>query len=350
MENILFIFILVGILTILLAWGFRYLPDEKWQILAVTPRQKMGSDTWYGLNLTFYGLFNALAYSFGAGMLILLLASAEMPVAAWLPLIVGILGICVPASKIIARIVEKKPSTFTVAGASFVGMLITPVLVCMINQTIGHHMGFSVSLVPVMAALGIAYAFGEGIGRLACISFGCCYGRPISQFPPRIQRLVSRFCFVFSGKTKKIAYAHGLDGQKVLPVQAVTSIIFCTGGLLGVGLFLYGYETAAFLSVVGITQVWRLISEVFRADYRGGGKVSAYQRLAAVSVVLAMAIAFFAPETRSVEVHIADGLRALWNPLVILFLQSAAVGIFLYTGRSRVTGANLTFFVIHDRI
>ncbi|MFZ3045054.1 MAG: prolipoprotein diacylglyceryl transferase, partial [Desulfatirhabdiaceae bacterium] len=234
MENLIFILILAGILTILLTWGFRYLPDEKWQILAVTPRKKMNANTWNGINLTFYGLFNALAYSFGAGMLILLLASAEMPIAVWLPLIACILGICVPASKIIARIVEKKPSTFTVAGASFVGMLITPLLVAAINITIGEGMGFSVPLVPVMAALGIAYAFGEGIGRLACISFGCCYGRPISEFPEKIQRLITRFCFVFSGKTKKIAYAHGLDGQKVLPVQAVTSVIFCLDGLLGV--------------------------------------------------------------------------------------------------------------------
>ena len=33
----------------------------------------------------------------------------------------------------------------------------------------------------VLAALAIGYILGEGLGRLACLSFGCCYGKPLDQ-------------------------------------------------------------------------------------------------------------------------------------------------------------------------
>jgi hypothetical protein len=36
-------------------------------------------------------------------------------------------------------------------------------------------------IVPALAAVMIAYTFGEALGRLACISFGCCYGVSISK-------------------------------------------------------------------------------------------------------------------------------------------------------------------------
>ena len=85
-------------------------------------------------------------------------------------------------------------------------------------------------------------------------------------------------CFVFSGKTKKIAYAHGLDGQKVIPVQALTSLIFCASGLAGVYLFLEGHYQTAFLQAVVVTQFWRFVSELLRADYRGEGKISVREK------------------------------------------------------------------------
>ena len=62
-------------------------------------------------------------------------------------------------------------------------------------------------MLETMGAIFIAYAFGEGIGRLACISFGCCYGKPLSECNPLIERIFQRWNFAFQGKTKKIAYA-----------------------------------------------------------------------------------------------------------------------------------------------
>jgi prolipoprotein diacylglyceryltransferase len=88
-------------------------------------------------------------------------------------------------------------------------------------------------LMPVMAALATAYALGEGVGRLACISFGCCYGKPMDQVHPLLRRLFARHAFVFTGPTKKIAYADGLDGREIFPIQAVTATLYCAAALAG---------------------------------------------------------------------------------------------------------------------
>jgi hypothetical protein len=47
---------------------------------------------------------------------------------------------------------------------------------------------------------------------------------------------------------------------------------------------------------------------------------------------------------------IAAGLGMLWNPAVLLFCQALWLAVFLFTGRSMVTGSTLSFFVRSDRI
>lgn len=351
MSNIIFISALICSLVGLLAWGFRHLPRERWQVLAVVPEKMLASGTWRGLNLTFYGVFNALAYTFAAGILVLLLATAGVPMLQWMTLILSITLLCLPAAEIIARIVEGKRNTRTVAGAAFAGMLVAPIVVLLINVVTNRIGGPPLPLLPVMAALSIAYCFGEGIGRLACISFGCCYGRPISSYPVWMQRLFSRWCFVFTGKSKKIAYAHHLDGQAVLPIQAITSVVLCLTGCIAALLYLNGEFSVAFLSAVCVEKLWRWISEFFRADFRGSGSVTAYQWLSIASIPLAALIVFGAPESGcNAALDILNGFSALWSPHALLFLEGIAVAVFLYTGRSRVTGAHLEIFVYGDRI
>lgn len=48
--------------------------------------------------------------------------------------------------------------------------------------------------------------------------------------------------------------------------------------------------------------------------------------------------------------QISQGLRLLWNPAIILLCQFIWIGIFLYMGRSQVTGARISFHVRKDRI
>lgn len=352
MNNWIFMAILVSILGSLFVWGFRHLPREGWQVFAVIPAQKTASGAWNGLNLTFYGVFNALAYTFAATVLILLLETAGVPRFAWMSLIVMISLICLPAAKIIARIIENKPNTLTVAGASFAGILFAPIIVLFINRISERFGGGGLPLIPVMAALGIAYCIGEGIGRLACISFGCCYGKPIDRCPSWVQRIFGPFCFVFTGKTKKIAYAHHLDGRKVLPIQAISSVVLTFTGCLSMMFFLEGGVSTALLIAVCVEKLWRWGSEFFRADFRGVGSISAYQWLSLCAIPLVICIALSAPVqgVGNGPLDIRVGLNALWSPQALLFLEGIALAIFLYTGRSRVTGSRLEIFVYSDRI
>jgi len=203
MHKELFISFLGLLLLLLFRWAFRHLPHEKWQILAVIPRYKTDAHCWQGLNLTYYGFFIASAYTFALSILLVLLNTTGMDLIGVGFIMLAMLVICLPSARIIARIVEKKPGTLTVAGASFVGLVLLPFLVYLTNQTLGRWMDFHISLRIMLAAVSTAYAFGEGIGRLACISFGCCYGKPLESCSVQVQSLFRKFHMVFTGPTKK---------------------------------------------------------------------------------------------------------------------------------------------------
>lgn len=188
------------------------------------------------------------------------------------------------------------------------------------------------------------------MGRLACISFGCCYGKQLSQCAPFLRTLFGKRNFIFSGKTKKIAYESGLDGQKVVPVQAFSAVINSAAGLAGTALFLLSQFGAAFLLTVVVTQVWRFFSEFLRSDFRGHAKISAYQKMNVAAVCYAVALTALLPGTVLPAVDLEAGLQTLWSPIMILFLQCLWAVFFLYTGRSKVTGSTLDFFVHRDRI
>lgn len=346
--NEIFVGCLGGIFIAIFTWAFKTLPQENWQILATIPKEKQsaGDYEWKGENLTYYGLFNAFAYFFGVAMVLILLGSISIPMPAILGITGLVLAVCIPCSSIIARIVEKKKYTFTVGGASFVGILLTPIILLLVNSLMPQ----SVPVMPALAAISIGYTFGEGLGRLACISFGCCYGKPLKDCPIWIRTLFEKMHFVFQGKTKKIAYAHGLDGEKVFPVQAITVILYASTGLTGVYLFLKGQYFTTYILTLVITQVWRIVSEFLRADYRGNGYISVYQKMSAIAVVYGCAILPILPHSPLLKADILKGITYLWNPTVILLLQGLWIAIFLRTGRSKVTGAFINFHVIRERL
>ncbi len=350
MANEIFLIALTAIFMMLLRWGFKTLPGENWQIIASVPVSRDVSGRWRGINLTYYGLLSANAYIAAISILLILMGTLKVPLIGVFTTIVTILLICVPASRFIARIVEKKSHTFTIGGASFLGILIAPWVLSFINTTVGAKMGYSIPPIPALAAFIISYAFGEGMGRLACISFGCCYGKPLSRSHNLIQRLFHNYCFMFSGKTKKIAYESGLDGVKVIPIQAITAVLYITTGIFGTFLFLESYYSTAFIMTMVVTQAWRSFSEVLRADYRGGGRISIYQIMAIIAIGYSLGIIPFLPSTPAIEAGITVGLLSLWSPAVIFFSLGLWFAIFLYTGRSTVTGSTVTFHVHKDRI
>ena len=198
--------------------------------------------------------------------------------------------------------------------------------------------------------MSIAYTLGEGIGRLACISFGCCYGKPLADCSPLINKIFQKHNFIFSGKTKKIAYADAFDGKRVIPVQALTTVIYSLTGLAGCYLFLKGFTTAAFVLTLIVTQIWRAFSEFLRADFRGEGKISGYQIMALVACCYGLFIAYIFNQTFTGTPDLARGLAALWNPALLIFFLALWIAIFLYMGKSRVTTSLIEIHVLRENI
>jgi hypothetical protein len=351
MSAELFLTVLAALDAALFAWAFRALPQERWQFLAVMPVGKTRAGAWRGLNLTFYGFFQATSNALAVVIVFMLLGSIGVTAKAVFALVAITFALCWPAARLIARVVEKKAHTFTIGGAVFAGGLMAPWIVESLNVTLARALGGAIPVVPALAAMSVAYAYGEGLGRLACISFGCCYGKSLDQLSPRLRRLFESFNFTFKGATKKVAYEGSLEGARVAPIQAITAVVFIVIALAGAYLFLKSYFTATLLFVVAGTQVWRFLSEKLRADHRGGTqKISAYQVMALSMAPYATAVVLLFPGGQTETPEIAAGLGLLWNPAVLLFCQALWLAVFLITGRSVVTGSTLSFFVRADRI
>jgi hypothetical protein len=350
MENVLFILFLAVMISLLFQWAFRNLPNEQWQILAAVPVSRMGPERWKSINLTYYGVFSANATVAATALFFFLCGAAKVPFAGSAGVAAILLLFCMPASRFIARLVEGRPYTFTAGGSFFVGTLLSPWVTALVNR-VGESLGSaSIPAEPCLAALAIACSMGEGLGRLACISFGCCYGKPLSQVSPRVRRFFESHCFVFVGRTKKIAYESGLEGEKVVPIQAVTAVLLVLTALSSAFLFLRTSYLAAFIVSSVAAQGWRFVSETLRADYRGEGKVSAYQIMGMIGIIYSLAVALWSQDLHGPPASVGDGLKSLWNPALILILFTLWVTVFIYTGRSRVTGSNVVFHVFHARI
>jgi len=350
MANHLFLLILAVLSAAALNWGFRHLPGRQWQIWATMPSYDGTTGRWRGTNLTWYGIITASANLLALLVVFCLLGSVGASRNAMLVLAGALLVCALPAARWVAWLVEGKKHTFTVGGAVFVGFVALPWIAAGYNRFAVSSAVEEVPVLAVMAAVAIGYAFGEGFGRLACISYGCCYGKALQDCGPLVRRLFERCHFVFRGETKKIAYASNLDGESVVPIQAVTAVLYCGTGLISAALYLQGLFATAFLLAALVTQAWRVISEMWRADYRGGGRLSAYQIMGLMLLPYALLLAWLFPVVNSGAPDILGGLSGLWHPSVVLALQGSWLAMFLFLGRSQVTGAQLSFFVHEDRI
>ena len=154
---------------------------------------------------------------------------------------------------------------------------------------------------------------------------------------------------VFSGQTKKIAYASDLEGEKVIPIQIITAALYSISALLGTWLFLNGFFALALAETLLVTQVWRILSEFFRADFRGSLRITPYQLMAAGGIIYSMGVVFLFPVTPTL-IQLGTGLTRLWNPWMILGVQVVWIASFLYTGQSSVTGSKISFHVNHSKI
>lgn len=328
---------------------FQILPKEKSQFLAVIPLKKITDDTWQGLNLTQYGFFTASAGLISCATFLLLAGSVSVSPTACLLLILAVLAVCLPAAKIIATVVEKNPHGFTVGGASFTGILLAPLFLWVADNVNQRINGEGLPTLAILAAISISYVIGEGIGRLACLSFGCCYGRPLSQSPRWLQSSCRHWPHSYQGKTKKISFAGKMEDINVVPVQAATCVIYTTLALACASLFFHNqFDTALLVSLLG-SQAWRLWSETLRADYRGNNKhLSAYQIMTLVASLYTIVAVSLMPSGIAVSASAELGLSTLWQTEVVIALQAIALAMFIFAGTSTITTAQISFSLAPD--
>ena len=350
MTNETFVIGLGLALAPMLYWRVRSLPGERWQILAAVPQRKMGRGVWTGVNLTFYGFLAATAYALALSVFLLLMGSIAIPLAGVASLMVPMLMILALAATLLSRIVERKRYTFTVCGVALTGILVLPLAVAIANRILAGWGVPPVPVLPALAAFLTSYCLGEGMGRLACISFGCCYGKPLDQLGPAARRFFEHFHFAFTGEMKKIAYSSGLDGAKVVPVQALSALVLVLSGLVGVSLFLNSRYGAAVLVTALVSQLWRVYSEGLRADYRGDHRVSAYRVLSLAAAGCAAGRLMVLPGAPQIRYQLNLGLALLWDPKVLLALQALWLFVFFWLGRSMVTQSTLVMSVRKHRV
>ncbi len=195
MTETLFLALSGTLFALAIGLGWRLLPHDRFQVLASLPLRPVGANRWQGCNLTWYGALLASAVVMGLLFVLTLAASGGVPAAPMLAVLLGLLVLCVPASRLVARVVEKKRHTFTIGGAFFCGLLAALPLILLVNGACARLGRPTLDPWVLLAALAVGGVLGEGLGRLACISFGCCYGRPLDECGPLCRSLLRPVAF-----------------------------------------------------------------------------------------------------------------------------------------------------------
>lgn len=194
-----------------------------------------------------FGLFAAVGTSVSlAGAAVLMTGQGELSPGRFLTLaLMGsaavVCGAWLAAQILDYRLVLRSPRTALrrpvfVSWGGLLGMLIT-VLVC--------SWGFDVELLVLLDALARTMPLGHALGRVGCLSYGCCFGRPTA----------ARLAVTYRDPAAKAVRVAGLEGVKLHPVpfyEAVldlailllTNVAALTGAPLGapaaIALLLYG--------------------------------------------------------------------------------------------------------------
>jgi prolipoprotein diacylglyceryltransferase len=331
--------------------GRNKLPRERWQFFASIPVKKENEGSWQAVNITWYGLILSASTVLAVIVYLIMLGAIGIPVEASLLLMVLLLLVCVPAASLVARIVERKPATLTIGGAAFVGGIAAPLLIMVMNLFAVQVFGTEIPMGQALAACAVSFLFGEGMGRLACLSYGCCYGKPVDEYQGILRKIFTWSAVVFEGENKKIAYAEGLDGCKIVPIQLITMLASSFAGVVTLVLYAEGKPLLAYLAATLFAGFWRIFSEFFRNDYRGGGKVSSYQIMSIVSVVFALGIGFLLRGGNPLPVvDLVRGALSLWSPGILVVLLLTWLGLVRFTGISTTTYSRVSFHLHRDKI
>jgi hypothetical protein len=330
---------------IVFRWGFRHLTGEEWQIALAIPARINGADGrfWPAINFTVYGVISSVAYGLSVLVFLFLIGAMAQPLTPAALFAGALLAVGIPASKLVARWVEGVPG-HTIGGAVFV-VAVASVPAMIATQWVSRELALS-PFNPgiVIAAACVAYVLGEAIGRLACLSFGCCYGRPIAQCTSLQKALYSRLTETYRGRFKKIAYAGGLNDHPVIAVQAIACAVLFVLFLVSLWFFWKGMLGAAIVVSFGASQLWRAYSEQLRADFRGREGFTVYQGMAIIGAVLSIVLAWvYASAELGAQLKPSAylGWKTVAQLEVILACQALVLLILFYMGRSSITSSRL---------
>jgi hypothetical protein len=318
---------------------FRILPNEKWQFIASIPVVKNKNGIFESVNLTWYGFFTSSSIVYSVLIFTVLALSGGAEILQIAVFVGAILAVAVPSAKIIAAMVEKRSGTITIGGAAFVAIIVAPFLTVLLPY---FGDGRPVSGL-MLSSISTAYAAGEGFGRLACLSFGCCYGKRLDSCSRIAQMLFSKFNFRFYGGLKKASYENCLEGVRLLPVQGITAILLSVTALASAALIFSGHYKAAFLLSACATFGWRFLSEFLRSDDRGGLKISAYQIMSIAAVFYCVAVSFFLRFGGNGGTNLKTVVPVITDFRFVISMQMLWISGFLYTGISSVTKSHIEF-------
>lgn len=325
-------------------WASRALAGARWQVAACIPVAQEADGRWRAVNLTWYGILSAVAYSLAVALAVALGAGLGSSLGAMLAMAGVVLAVCMPASRVVAWLVEGKSATLTVGGAVFVALWVTPLAAWLAQSWWG-----GAPWPAALAAVAVAYALGEGVGRLACCSFGCCYGRPVASLPQPWQRWLAPVAVRFWGPTKKAAYASGLEGVPLVPIQGMTAVVHGLAAWAGAEALVAGQSGLALVLGGAVPLLWRVASEFLRADFRGTARFSAYQRMALAGAAWVVLVAWWAPAV-SAAFDAGAALAAVLSPAALATVALVFLVSLVYTGISRVTSAQVALCVRPERI
>jgi len=116
-------------------------------------------------------------------------------------------------------------------------------------------------------------------------------------------------------------------------------------------LYTGGHSLAAYVAASFFASFWRVFSEIFRADFRGTGKISAYQVMAGISAVYALGVALYLLKGEaSIQCVLLLGVSSLWSPGPLIVLLMIWLIMAMFAGISTTTYSRVEFFIHEDRI
>lgn len=147
------------------------------------------------------------------------------------------------------------------------------------------HLAFDVPLATVALSCALAAPFTQAIGRLRCLSQGCCHGIETS---PRLGIRVWQ-------SQSRVVTLSGLKGRSILPTQLYSILFNLVLGLLLLSMYLSGAVDSTLITGLyfALTGIERFAEDAYRGEKqtRWAGPLRENQWIAIAALVLGMATA-----------------------------------------------------------